>query len=91
MNSQQIDHMMSGFGNLSMSGGLEEDLDGARREMAKIAYICGGNCSAKNETWFIGCGREQKLDRESLVRCMHCSHRIFYKKRERKLLQYLAR
>lgn len=39
----------------------------------------------------IGCGKDNKLDKDSVIRCIHCGHRIFYKKRERKLLQYEAR
>ncbi|TNV81032.1 hypothetical protein FGO68_gene14496 [Halteria grandinella] len=63
-----------------MSGGvLGDDLEQTGRELPKVSYICGG------------CGREQKLDKDAVIRCMHCSHRIFYKRREKKLLQYLAR
>jgi DNA-directed RNA polymerase subunit RPC12/RpoP len=64
----------------------DEDLEG--REKPKVAYICGGNI---NLIIWIGCGKENKFDRDSVIRCMHCSHRIFYKKREKKILQYLAR
>jgi len=39
----------------------------------------------------LGCGKDNKLDKDSPIRCSHCGHRIFYKKRERKLLQYEAR
>ena len=39
----------------------------------------------------IGCGKDNKLDKDSVIRCIYCGHRIFYKKRERKLLQYEAR
>ncbi|CDW74081.1 dna-directed rna polymerases and iii subunit rpabc4-like [Stylonychia lemnae] len=55
----------------------EEDMDS--REKPKVTYICGG------------CGKDNKLDKDSVIRCTHCGHRIFYKKRERKLLQYEAR
>ena len=33
-----------------------------------------------------GCGKENKLDRDSVIRCIYCSHRIFYKKREKKII-----
>ncbi len=39
----------------------------------------------------IGCGKENALDRDSVIRCINCGHRIFYKKREKKTIQYLAR
>ena len=39
----------------------------------------------------IDCGKENTLDQKSVIRCIVCGHRIFYKKRERKLLQYEAR
>ena len=40
---------------------------------------------------FLDCGKENTLDQKSVIRCIVCGHRIFYKKRERKLLQYEAR
>lgn len=39
----------------------------------------------------VGCGKENKFDRDSVLRCLHCGHRIFYKKRDRAIMQYLAR
>ena len=42
-------------------------------------------------TFGIGCGKENALDRDSVIRCINCGHRIFYKKREKKTIQYLAR
>ncbi len=42
-------------------------------------YICGN------------CGKNAKIDKDSGIRCQHCGYRIFYKKRERKMLQYNAR
>ena len=39
----------------------------------------------------LDCGKENTLDQKSVIRCIVCGHRIFYKKRERKLLQYEAR
>ena len=42
-------------------------------------------------TFCIGCGKENALDRDSVIRCINCGHRIFYKKREKKTIQYLAR
>lgn len=48
-------------------------------QIPRTAYICGG------------CGKDVKLDKDSNIRCMYCGHRIFYKKRDRKLLQYNAR
>jgi len=46
---------------------------------AKVHYVCGS------------CGKDNALDENSVIRCFNCGHRIFYKKRERKLLQYEAR
>ena len=45
----------------------------------KVHYICGS------------CGKDNTFDENSVIRCYSCQHRIFYKKRERKLLQYEAR
>ena len=45
----------------------------------KVHYVCGS------------CGKDNALDENSVIRCFNCGHRIFYKKRERKLLQYEAR
>lgn len=45
----------------------------------KVHYVCGS------------CGKDNGLDENSAIRCYNCGHRIFYKKRERKLLQYEAR
>ena len=45
----------------------------------KVHYVCGS------------CGKDNTLDKEAVIRCYNCGHRIFYKKRERKLLQYEAR
>ena len=45
----------------------------------KTTYICGN------------CGKDAKFDKDTGIRCVHCGHRIFYKKRERKPLQYDAR
>ncbi|TNV79777.1 hypothetical protein FGO68_gene16487 [Halteria grandinella] len=42
-------------------------------------YICGS------------CGKNAKIDKDAGIRCQHCGYRIFYKKRERKMLQYNAR
>ena len=65
----------------------DEDIEG--REKPKVSYNCGG--MLLDDLYFVGCGKENKLDRDSVIRCMFCSHRIFYKKREKKILQYLAR
>jgi DNA-directed RNA polymerase I, II, and III subunit RPABC4 len=45
----------------------------------KVHYICGS------------CGKDNTFDENSVIRCCFCQYRIFYKKRERKLLQYEAR
>lgn len=45
----------------------------------KTTYICGN------------CGKDVYLDKLTGIVCQHCGHRIFYKKRDRKLLQYDAR
>lgn len=45
----------------------------------QTTYICGS------------CGKDVKVDKDSGIKCMFCGHRIFYKKRDRKLLQYDAR
>lgn len=44
-----------------------------------VTYVCGS------------CGKNNKLDQGSVIKCSFCGHRILYKKRERKLLQYEAR
>lgn len=55
----------------------------------RVSYICGG----KRFAWVTeeGCGKTNALDKETIIRCISCGHRIFYKQRERKLLQYEAR
>ena len=45
----------------------------------KTTYICGN------------CGKDAHFDKDTGIRCKNCGHRIFYKKRERKPLQYDAR
>jgi len=45
----------------------------------KVHYVCGS------------CGKDNTLDENAVIRCYNCGHRIFYKKRERRLLQYEAR
>ncbi len=45
-------------------------------EVMRFVYLTSG----------IGCGKENKLDKDSVIRCIHCGHRIFYKKRERKMI-----
>jgi DNA-directed RNA polymerase subunit RPC12/RpoP len=67
-------------------GNDDDDIEG--RDKPKVSYICGGNIA---ELKIIGCGKENKFDKDSVIRCMFCSHRIFYKKREKKIIQYLAR
>lgn len=67
----------------------DEDMES--REKPKVTYICGGKNSIRSKTFSIGCGKDNRLDKDSVIRCIHCGHRIFYKKRERKLIQYEAR
>ena len=45
----------------------------------KVHYVCGS------------CGKDNTFEKESVIKCYNCAHRIFYKKRDRKLLQYEAR
>ena len=65
-----------------------EDYDGPR-----VQYVCGGKYLSSHwqDDGGLDCGKESALDNNAHVRCFHCNHRIFYKKRERKLLQYEAR
>lgn len=69
----------------------ESALGGINQEDFDIAGGQGAQGAAV--TWYIcgGCGKDAKLDKDAGIRCQHCGHRIFYKKRERKLLQYTAR
>lgn len=60
-----------------MQSANNEAIDEPGRPM--VHYVCGS------------CGKDNKLDENSVIRCHNCGHRIFYKKRERKLLQYEAR
>ena len=67
-------------------------------EKIKVHYVCGGKWNSRNSMYnnwsfhsIIDCGKDNTLDKETVVRCTYCGHRIFYKKRERKLLQYEAR
>ena len=60
--------------------------------MVKVHYVCGGKFDHVNESIFVlDCGKDNTLDKDTVIRCIYCGHRIFYKKRERKLLQYEAR
>ncbi len=93
-----LDHEMSYGGGAAVSldtsldnaiGGM---LDGESREKAKVVYICGGKkIILRLKICIVGCGKENAFDRDSVIRCIHCGHRIFYKKREKKPIQYLAR
>jgi len=56
-----------------MQHNIDEDLE-MRDQVPRTTYVCGG------------CGKDVKLDKDAGIRCMHCGHRIFYKKRDRKLL-----
>lgn len=70
----------------------ENEEDAENREKPKVTYICGGKQLFPSVLILcLGCGKDNKLDKDSVIRCIHCGHRIFYKKRERKLLQYEAR
>lgn len=71
--------------NINTTGGhnIDDDLN-LQNQMAleqgpSTVYICGS------------CGKDVKVDKDSGIKCLHCGHRIFYKKRDRKLLQYDAR
>lgn len=61
---------------MGQSGAQGMDEEHALR---KVHYICGS------------CGKDNAFDGEQCVKCHSCGHRIFYKKRDRKLLQYEAR
>ena len=80
--SEQMRHLMGGMSAGGMGIDAPDDFD-----RPKVYYICGGK-----ESFFdhIDCGKEQPLESQ-VIRCCFCEHRIFYKKRERKLLQYEAR
>jgi DNA-directed RNA polymerases I, II, and III subunit RPABC4 len=58
-----------------MIPGADADMD----HTAAVIYVCGK------------CGKDNKLDGEAVIKCISCGGRIFYKKRERKLIQYEAR
>lgn len=62
---------------MGAGGGQFENQDEHGRP--KVHYVCGS------------CGKDNVLDENAVIRCSSCGHRIFYKKRERKLLQYEAR
>jgi DNA-directed RNA polymerase subunit RPC12/RpoP len=49
------------------------DRDGESDDIAS-EYICGN------------CGKNVKLDKDAEIKCHHCGYRIFYKKRDRKML-----
>jgi DNA-directed RNA polymerase I, II, and III subunit RPABC4 len=61
-----------------MTGGIPNDMNDELGR-PKVTYVCGS------------CGKENAFDDKDVIRCFQCGHRIFYKKRERKLLQYEAR
>jgi DNA-directed RNA polymerase subunit RPC12/RpoP len=49
-------------------------------ERPAVLYVCGK------------CGKDHKLDHDTnVIKCPFCAGRIFYKKRERKLIQYESR
>ena len=59
--------------------GDDLEIENPADQVPKTTYICGS------------CGKDVKVDRDSGIKCLFCGHRIFYKKRDRKLLQYDAR
>lgn len=64
---------------IDTAAGLQHFDEEDPNQQPRTTYICGG------------CGKDVKLDKDAGIRCIYCGHRIFYKKRERKLLQYSAR
>ena len=34
----------------------------------------------------VDCGKDNTPDKDAMIRCLYCNYRIFYKKRDRKLL-----
>ena len=88
MENSHGDNMRQLMGGMSAGGmGIDgqEDFD-----RPKVYYICGGKPFVYVIVIRLECGKEQPLESQ-VIRCCFCEHRIFYKKRERKLLQYEAR
>jgi DNA-directed RNA polymerase I, II, and III subunit RPABC4 len=57
-----------------------DEVDTTMNDPLQVVYICGG------------CGKDVKIIEQGTgIRCTHCAHRIFYKKRDRKCIQYQAR
>jgi DNA-directed RNA polymerases I, II, and III subunit RPABC4 len=71
--------MMDYANDLNTMGGAAQQDPNDEYGRPKVHYVCGS------------CGKDNTLDKEAVIRCYNCGHRIFYKKRERKLLQYEAR
>ena len=74
--------------NINMQDPNEEEY-----EKVRVHYVCAGklNNQINSNSFLLDCGKDNTLDKDAVVICMFCRHRIFYKKRERKLLQYEAR
>lgn len=54
-----------------------DEVDTTMNDPLQVVYICGG------------CGKDVRIiDQGMGIRCNHCAHRIFYKKRDRKCIQY---
>ena len=68
---------MSRSNNDPMLGGQLDGQDEHGR--VNVHYVCGS------------CGKDNVLSENNAIKCHNCAHRIFYKKRERRLLQYEAR
>ena len=58
------------LGQGTLVPGTDLDMD----HTAAVLYVCGK------------CGKDNKLDGEAVIKCISCGGRIFYKKRERKLI-----
>lgn len=77
MEVSRDENAMMGASSMNLQGGDPNAMDDF--DGPRVQYVCGN------------CGKESTLDNNAHVRCFHCNHRIFYKKRERKLLQYECR
>ncbi len=84
--------------NTTAAPALAADPNAAEEyERPKVHYVCGGKYKHPSIDFIthscvvIDCGKDNTPDKDQMIRCIYCGYRIFYKKRDRALLQYEAR
>ncbi|KAG2172159.1 hypothetical protein INT44_005530 [Umbelopsis vinacea] len=61
-----------------------------RQPVQQMAYICAAHLITYPRL-IIACGSENTIKPREPIRCQDCGHRIMYKKRTRRMVQFEAR